>query len=121
MSESSEAQLGHIGFTVRTGTRVSAAEPNGLRLGDGSQHPADLMVWAAGVKVPDFLSKLDEIGSNRSNQIAVRPTLQVQDDDTLFALGDGSTLTLDGNERPLATTAQVTTQQAQHLARHIPA
>lgn len=120
VSESSEAQLRHIGFTVRTNTRVTAAEPDGLRLGDGSQHPADLMVWAAGVKAPDFLGRLDGIATNRSNQIPVRPTLQVQDDDTLFVLGDCSTLTLAGQERPLAPTAQVATQQAQFLARHLP-
>lgn len=121
VSASSQAQLQHIGFTVRTGTRVTAAEPDGLRLGDGSLQPADLMVWAAGVKAPDFLGKLEGIASNRSSQIAIRPTLQTQDDDTLFALGDCSTLTLEGNERPLAPTAQVATQQAQHLAKHLPA
>ncbi|WP_144110298.1 NAD(P)/FAD-dependent oxidoreductase [Paraburkholderia sp. BCC1886] len=121
VSASSQAQLQHIGFTVRTGTRVTAAEPDGLRLGDGSLQPADLMVWAAGVKAPDFLGKLEGIASNRSGQIAIKPTLQTQDDDTLFALGDCSTLTLEGNERPLAPTAQVATQQAQHLAKHLPA
>ncbi|WP_429292093.1 NAD(P)/FAD-dependent oxidoreductase [Paraburkholderia sp. CI3] len=120
VSESSEAQLRHIGFTVRTGTRVTAAESDGFRLGDGSKQPADLMVWAAGVKASDFLGKLDGIESNRSNQIIVRPTLQAQDDDALFALGDCSTLTLAGSERPLAPTAQVATQQAQHLAKHLP-
>ncbi|AOJ84545.1 pyridine nucleotide-disulfide oxidoreductase [Burkholderia savannae] len=120
VSESSEAQLRHIGFTVRTGTRVTAAEPDGFRLGDGSRQPADLMVWAAGVKAPDFLGKLDGITANRSNQISVRPTLQALDDDKIFVLGDCSTLTLAGNERPLAPTAQVATQQAQFLAKHIP-
>ncbi|HEY4806035.1 MAG TPA: NAD(P)/FAD-dependent oxidoreductase [Paraburkholderia sp.] len=120
VSESSEALLRHIGFTVRTGTRVTAAEPDGLRLGDGSKQTADLMVWAAGVKAPDFLGALDGITHNRSNQISIRPTLQSQDDDTLFALGDCATLTLAGNERPLAPTAQVATQQAQHLAKHLP-
>ena len=120
VSESSEAQLRHIGFTVRTGTRVTGADPDGLRLGDGSKQTADLMVWAAGVKAPDFLGKLDGIAANRSNQIYVRPTLQALGDDTIFAVGDCSTLTLAGNERPLAPTAQVATQQAQFLAKHLP-
>ncbi|MFM0739575.1 NAD(P)/FAD-dependent oxidoreductase [Paraburkholderia xenovorans] len=120
ISESSEALLRHIGFTVRTGTRVTRAEADGLHLGDGSKQPADLMVWAAGVKAPDFLGRLDGIKTNRSNQISVRPTLQAHDDDTLFALGDCSTLTLVGHERPLAPTAQVATQQAQFLAKHLP-
>jgi NADH dehydrogenase len=120
VSESSEAQLRHIGFTVKTDTRVTGADPDGLRLGDGSKQTADLMVWAAGVKAPDFLGKLDGIAANRSNQIYVRPTLQALGDDTIFAVGDCSTLTLAGNERPLAPTAQVATQQAQFLAKHLP-
>jgi NADH:ubiquinone reductase (H+-translocating) len=112
--------LRNIGFTVRTGTRVTAAEVDGLRLGDGSKQPADLMVWAAGVKAPDFLGKLDGIAANRSNQVSVRPTLQVSDNDNIFALGDCSTLKLADDERPLAPTAQVATQQAQFLAKHLP-
>ena len=120
VSESSEAQLRNIGFTVRTGTRVAAVEANELQLDDGSKHPADLVVWAAGVKAPDFLGKLGGIAANRSNQICVRPTLQTLEDDNIFVLGDCSTLTLAGNERPLAPTAQVATQQAQFLAKHLP-
>jgi NADH dehydrogenase len=120
VSESSESQLRHIGFTVKTGTRVTGADPDGLRLDNGSKQTADLMVWAAGVKAPDFLGKLDGIAVNRSNQIYVRPTLQALGDDTIFALGDCSSLTLAGNERPLAPTAQVATQQAQFLAKHLP-
>ncbi|HMO47458.1 MAG TPA: NAD(P)/FAD-dependent oxidoreductase [Rubrivivax sp.] len=120
VSESSEAQLRRIGFAVRTGTPVVAAEADGFRLGDGSKQAADLMVWAAGVKAPDFLGKLQGMTSNRANQLAVRPTLQAQDDDTLFALGDCSSLILAGHERALAPTAQVATQQAQHLAKHLP-
>jgi NADH dehydrogenase len=120
VSESSEAQLRQIGFNVQTGTRVTAAESDGLRLGDGSRQAADLMVWAAGVKAPDFLGKLDGIAANRSNQISVRPTLQALNDERIFALGDCSTLTLAGHERALAPTAQVATQQAQFLAKHLP-
>lgn len=121
VSASSEAQLRDIGFTVQTGTRVVAADPDGFRLGDDSKQVADLMVWAAGVKAPDFLANIEGMASNRSNQIPVRPTLQALDDDAIFALGDCSTLTLSGHERPLAPTVQVATQQAQHLAKHLPA
>lgn len=120
VSESGEAQLRRIGFNVQTGTRVAAAGPEGFTLADGRTQPADLMVWAAGVKGPDFLGRLDGIAANRSNQLSIRPTLQTLDDDRIFALGDCSTLTLPGAERPLAPTAQVATQQARFLVRHLP-
>lgn len=120
ISESSEQQLKQIGFRVLTNTRVTAAEPEGFRYSDGLLAPADLMVWAAGVKAPDFMSGLDGLETNRSNQILVRPTLQAWHDDRIFVLGDCASLTLPGNERPLPPTAQVATQQAGHLARHLP-
>lgn len=105
---------------MRTGTRVTSAEADGLQLEDGSRQPTDLMVWAAGVKAPDFLGRLKGVTVNRSNQISVRPTLQALDDDRIFVLGDCSTLTPAGHERPLAPTAQVATQQAEFLVKHLP-
>jgi NADH:quinone reductase (non-electrogenic) len=120
ISASSELQLKQIGFRVLTATRVTAAEPGGFRHGDGVLAPADLMVWAAGVKAPDFMAGLDGLDANRSNQILVRPTLHALHDDRIFVLGDCASLTLPGNERSLAPTAQVATQQAEHLARHLP-
>jgi len=38
----------------------------------------------------------------------------------VFALGDCASLTPENHERPLPPTAQVATQQAEHLARHLP-
>ena len=50
--------------------------------------PAELVVWAAGVKAPDFLKDIDGLETNRINQLVVRPTLQTTRDDDVFALGD---------------------------------
>lgn len=120
VSASSEAQLKRIGFEVRTHTRVAASGPNGFRLGNGSEVAADLMVWAAGVKAPDFLSSIDGLETNHSNQLVSTPTLQASNDEQVFVLGDCATLVLPGNDRPLAPTAQVATQQATHLSKHLP-
>ncbi|MGF6372275.1 NADH dehydrogenase [Paraburkholderia sp. RAU6.4a] len=120
ISASSQSQLEHIGFRVLTSTRVTAAEASGFRHGDGTLAEADLMVWAAGVKAPDFMNNLDGLETNRSNQIVVGASLQSSCDDHVFALGDCASLTLAGHERQLAPTAQVATQQAEHLARHLP-
>lgn len=121
ISASAEQQLRKIGFQVHTGVRVVAAETGGFRKDDGTLVPADLMVWAAGVKGGEFAGGLDGLATTRSSQIIVRPTLQTQDDDCIFALGDAASLTPAGAQRPLPPTAQVATQQAQHLARHLPA
>ncbi|AOJ89710.1 pyridine nucleotide-disulfide oxidoreductase [Burkholderia sp. MSMB0856] len=121
ISASAQRRLEQIGFHVLTSTRVTAADANGFHHGDGSFAEADLMVWAAGVKAPDFMQALGGLDTNRANQILVGPTLQATVDEHVFAIGDCASLQLDGHERPLPPTAQVAAQQAEHLAKHLPA
>ena len=59
-----------------------------MRLADGRVLPAELVVWAAGVKAPDFLKDLAGLETNRINQLVVQPTLQTTRDDDIFAIGD---------------------------------
>ena len=119
ISDSSQQQLERIGFRVMTSTQVTSADANGFRHND-SFVEADLMVWAAGIKAADFVSNLAGLETNRSNQLIVDTTLQTTRDDHVFAIGDCASLTPEGHERPLPPTAQVATQQAEHLARHLP-
>ena len=48
------------------------------------------MVWAAGIKAPDFLKEIGGLETNRINQLVVKPTLQTTRDDAIFAIGDCS-------------------------------
>lgn len=77
-----------MGVQVHTGAKVAEVLPNVVRLGDGRQIAAELVVWAAGVKAADFLRNLDGLETNRINQLVVRPTLQTTRDDHVFAMGD---------------------------------
>ena len=70
---------------MRTSARVAEVLPHGVRLASGEVIPAELVVWAAGVKAPDFLRDLDGLETNRINQLVVRPTLQTTRDDDVFA------------------------------------
>jgi NADH dehydrogenase len=119
ISASSQQQLESIGFRVLTSTQVTSADASGF-YHDGSHIEADLMVWAAGVKAADFMHNLAGLETNRSNQLIVDSTLQTTRDDHVFAVGDCASLTPADHERPLPATAQVATQQAEHLARHLP-
>ncbi|RUL78823.1 NAD(P)/FAD-dependent oxidoreductase [Dyella choica] len=120
ISSASQQRLEDIGFRVLTSTSVSSAEPGGFRYGDGKLAEADLMVWAAGVKAPDFMKQLGGLETNRANQVVVSGTLQALHDESIFALGDCAALTPEGAQRPLPPTAQVATEQAEHLALHLP-
>ncbi|POF63906.1 FAD-dependent oxidoreductase [Novacetimonas maltaceti] len=117
VSEAAMKQLEAIGVSVRTSAMVSGADENGFMLKDGTRIPATLRVWAAGVKAPDVTRKFGDIKLSRSGQLEVRPTLQLLEDDSVFAMGDCAFIA----DKPVAPTAQAARQQAHHLARHLPA
>lgn len=121
ISTSSQAQLEALGFRVLTDTRIAGATAQGFLRDDGALIPGDMLVWAAGVKAPEVLGRLaqDGLETTANHQLKVRPTLQVTHDDDIFAVGDCASFIADGASRPLAPTAQVASQQAEHLARHL--
>jgi NADH:ubiquinone reductase (H+-translocating) len=118
ISVSVEKKLAQLDVEVRTKTKVVGADTTGVTLEQGQHLAADLLVWTAGIKGPDVLSRLDKLDLSRTGQIVIRPTLQSKTDDMVFALGDCASL-LDPNERPLPATAQVARQQAVFLARSL--
>ena len=119
VSASTQAQLERLGFRVLTDTRIVCADRDGFYRDDGQLIPGELLVWAAGVKAPDFLQGIGGLATNGANQIVVRATLQTAQDERIFALGDCASMTPAQGGRPLPPTAQVATQQAAHLGRHL--
>jgi NADH dehydrogenase len=73
---------------VRTNARVTAVTATGVQLAGGETIPAELVVWAAGVKAPEFLAHFDGLESNRINQLVVGATLRTTRDENVFAIGD---------------------------------
>ncbi len=120
ISAAARSKLEALGIRVRTDAAVTEVNADGLVLGDGGRVKATLVVWAAGVKAPSVLAKLDGLETERNNQLVVRPTRQTTVAPAIFAVGDCASLTPEGSSRPLPTTAQVAHQQAQHLIRHLP-
>ncbi|MFC5522709.1 NAD(P)/FAD-dependent oxidoreductase [Polaromonas jejuensis] len=118
LSEGAARQLQALNVTVHTGARVSEVLERSVQLADGRCIPAELVVWAAGVKAPEFLSGLDGLESNGIHQLRVRPTLQSALDDDVFAIGDCAACPWLGREDNLCVPprAQAAHQQASHLA-----
>ena len=73
---------------VRTGAKVTAVTAEGVVLASGETLPAELVVWAAGVKASDFLKDLAGLETNRLNQLVVGSTLQSTRDERIYAIGD---------------------------------
>jgi NADH:ubiquinone reductase (H+-translocating) len=101
-----------LGVNIRTGRRVMEVRAGEVVLDGGEIVPAELIVWAAGIKAPDYLRDLDGLEADRINRLIVRPTLQTTKDDDIFAIGDCAHCVLPGMKEPLPPTAQVAHQQS---------
>jgi len=88
ISAAAHHELCQLGVDVRTATFVSEATPEGLKTKDGELIEANLMVWAAGIKAPDFMKEIGGLETNRINQLVVKTTLQTTRDEHIFAIGD---------------------------------
>ena len=120
LSRAAEKLLDGMHIRVRTSARVAEVLDGGVRLGNGEVIAAELIVWAAGVKAPDFLHGLAGLETNRINQLVVRPTLQTTRDDDVFAMGDCAAcpwLGKDGVTVP--PRAQAAHQQASHMVKQV--
>jgi NADH:ubiquinone reductase (H+-translocating) len=101
--------------SVRTGAKVTSVDGDGVTLAGGEVVPAELVVWAAGVKAPNFLKDLDGLESNKLNQLVVEPTLQSTRDPNIFVIGDCAAAPWIGKDGTVPPRAQAAHQQASHL------
>ncbi|MCV2402803.1 NAD(P)/FAD-dependent oxidoreductase [Marinomonas sp. C2222] len=81
-------ELTRLGVTVSENTRVIKADEEGFVTADDKKIAADLMIWAAGVKAPDFISQIEGIETTRNNQILVKKTLQTHNYENIYVIGD---------------------------------
>jgi NADH dehydrogenase len=91
---------------------VTASE---VKTKSGRSFPADIAVWAAGIKGADILKNLGGLETNRINQLVILPTLQTTRDPDIFALGDCSSLPREGKMPPVPPAAQAAHQEASHM------
>jgi NADH:ubiquinone reductase (H+-translocating) len=119
ISRATRRLLDQMGIEVHTGARVQDVTGEGLHLADGSFIPAELVVWAAGIKAPEVLRTLDGLEVNRLNQLVVAPTLETSRDPDIFAIGDCAACPRKGETTPVPPRAQAAHQQAEHMVRQI--
>lgn len=88
ISSAAHQELTKLGVRVLTQTMVTSADSKGLNTKSGEFIEADLMVWAAGIKAPDFMKEIGGLETNRINQLVVLPTLRTTHDADIYAIGD---------------------------------
>ncbi|WP_299397470.1 NAD(P)/FAD-dependent oxidoreductase [Pelagibius sp.] len=119
LAEAAAAELEALGVEILTGTAVEAVEPSAVRTESGRTIAADLTLWAAGVKAPDYLSGLAGLETDRAHRLVVRPSLQTTADDRIFAIGDCCSYTPANEERPIPPRAQAAHQMASLVFENI--
>ncbi len=119
LSEAAQKELEALGVRVLTSMKVVAVTPDAVQTGDGESVHADLRVWAAGVKGPEFLKDIGGLETNRNDQIVVRPTLQTTRDDRIYALGDCCFCIPEGGDRPIPPRAQAAHQMAATIFKNL--
>ncbi|BDM65262.1 NADH dehydrogenase [Shewanella sp. NFH-SH190041] len=88
ISESVTRELLALGINVMTDTRITKVDTKGLTTSDGTEIPADMVIWSTGIKAPDFLQQIGGLETNRINQIVVQQNMQTTLDPHIFAIGD---------------------------------
>jgi NADH dehydrogenase len=120
VAEAATELLGKLDVAVRPSERVTAVDENGVRTASGAIHAADLVVWSAGIKAPEWLAGLDGLETGRGNTLVVTTRLQTTRDPDIFAFGDCAACPWPEAGRPGAVVpprAQAARQQALLLVK----
>jgi len=113
--------LRDLDVEVHVGERVTSVEAGAVNTASGAIHKADLVVWSAGIKAPEWLEDLDGLETNRANQLVVSTALQTTRDADIFAFGDCAACPWpeEGPKALVPPRAQAAHQQATLLVKTI--
>ena len=116
-----QRQLTALKVDLHLATRVTKVDGSGVYTEGDQLIVAKIVVWAAGIKAPDFLKNIDGLETNGSNQLVVTPTLQTTRDPDIFALGDCAACPWPeaGPGKLVPPRAQAAHQQASMLVKSV--
>ncbi len=121
LSYAVDVELRKLRVNVFTGERVTEVSEKGITTHSGRTIPAELVVWAAGIKAPDFLKDIDGLETNRINQLVVNQHLQSSRDENIFAFGDCAACPWLGHDSTVPPRAQAAHQQSSLLVKTVKA
>lgn len=118
LAKATQDQLAKLEIDLKLGCRVIEVTKKGIKTLDGEMIPAELKVWAAGIKAPDWIKRLDGLETNQVNQLVVDETLKTKDDN-VFAIGDCAACPWPRHKGNVPPRAQAAHQQATTLCKSI--
>ena len=118
LSAKAARRLARLGVEVRTGTRVTDMDAEGVNLGGlpGERLSARTVIWAAGVAASPLARSLG-VPLDRAGRVLVKPDLTIPGHDDVFVVGDLASLEQDGKPIPGISPAAI--QGARHAADSI--
>lgn len=99
---------------VHTETLVKEVLPHGVRLADGTEIPAGLVVWSTGIG-PTPLVQSIPYPKDRGGRLITNEFFALDQEGRVFAIGDSATRS--GDELP--ATAQVAQQEGEYLGKQL--
>ena len=112
----SAKRLEKLGVKTYHKTKVSAITQESVTLSSGERLPIDFMVFAGGIE-PNALVHALDVAKNEKGYIVTNEYLQLPQYKEVFAIGDCTTIY--ENQTPIAPTADVAEQMAEHCALNI--
>ena len=88
LQDATEKQLARLGIKLLTSEQVVEVTQDQIRTRSGRIIDAEIKVWCAGVRGPEFFEQLKDFKMNRAHQLEVDETLQVRGEADIFAIGD---------------------------------
>jgi NADH dehydrogenase len=121
LSARAVASLKEMGVEVRTGTRVTAIDAEGVEAtgANGTERIlASTVLWAAGVRGSGLLGR-SGLAVDRAGRARVEPDCSLPARPEVFVIGDAATFIPTGAEHPLPGVSPVAMQQGRFVARQI--
>ena len=112
LSSAAHVELEKLGVKIKTNTQVAAVTQDHLMTQNNEEIKAELKVWAAGIKAPDFLRELDGLEVNARNQLVVNSDLRSTLDPSIFAIGDCAACLMPDGKSLVPPRAQAAHQMA---------
>lgn len=116
LSDSGRKQLEELGVEVRTGSRVTGIDADGVHL-ENDMIEARTVLWGAGVQATP-LTKTLGVELDRGGRVLVRHDLSVPGYPEAFVVGDAAAF-LHQDGKPLPGVSPVAMQEARAVARSI--
>jgi NADH:ubiquinone reductase (H+-translocating) len=117
LSARAARSLAEMGVEVRTSTRVTDIDPDGVRT-EHEHIEASTVLWAAGVRASPLMAGLG-FDVDRQGRVRVEPDCTLPGHPELFCIGDAASFIAAGTEQPLPGVSPVAMQQGRFVARQI--